>query len=226
MRSHLFRAVVFDLDGLIFDTEALFHRVAVEALAARGKAFTPEMMRVLIGRRPVEAAGEFRRLAGLDEPVEVLLAEFRDRFEALVDTAVHPTAGLFALLDHLETVGLPRGVATSSRRAYAEGLLGRHGLRDRFAFVLSSEDVARGKPDPEIYRKAAGRFGAPASALVVLEDSAPGLASAKGAGAFAVGVPHEHSPAEDLADADLIVPRLDDPALLALLGRVETDGGP
>ena len=83
--------------------------------------------------------------------------------------------------------------------------------------MLASEDVTRGKPDPEIYRAAAERFGLPPRAVLVLEDSVAGLASARGAGTFAVGVPHEHSPAEGLRDADLIVPRLDDPALLALL---------
>jgi HAD superfamily hydrolase (TIGR01509 family) len=211
-----FGAVVFDLDGLIFDTEALFFRVASEMLATRGKAFTPEIMAAMIGRKAVEAGESFRRMAGLDEPVDALMAEARERFMAEVDSAVHPTPGLFALLDHLEKARLPRAVATSSRRVYAEGLLARHGLLDRFAFVLSGDDVTRGKPDPEIYLKAAARFGLPARAILVLEDSPTGLAAAKAAGTFAVGVPHEHSPSQGLGAADLIVARLDDPALLAL----------
>jgi HAD superfamily hydrolase (TIGR01509 family) len=211
------RAVVFDLDGLMFDTEALFFRVAGEMLAARGKRFTPEIMRAMMGRRAVEAGLAFKTLAGLDEPVESLMAEARERFFAEMDAAVHPTPGLFALLDHLHRRGLPLAVATSSRRSYAERLLRGHGLYDRFAFLLTSEDVERGKPDPEIYRKAAERFGQPAASVLVLEDSPAGVAAAKGAGAFAVAIPHEHSPAEGLADADLIVPRLDDPALLAAL---------
>jgi beta-phosphoglucomutase-like phosphatase (HAD superfamily) len=95
--------------------------------------------------------------------------------------------------------------------------LRRHGLWDRFAFVLTAEDVTRGKPDPEIYRSAVARFGVPAASVLVLEDSAAGLTAARGAGTFAVGVPHEQSPADGLLDAALIVPRLDDPALLALL---------
>lgn len=213
------RAVVFDLDGLMFDTEALFHRVAAEMLAARGKVFTPEIMRAMIGRRAVEAGHAFKTLAGLEEPVEALMAEARARFQAEVDTAVHPTPGLFALLGHLEARRLPLAVATSSRRAYAERLLAGHGLRDRFGFVLSSEDVERGKPAPEIYLKAIGRFAVSADSVLVLEDSAAGVAAGKGAGAFTVGIPHDHSPAEGLTAADLIVPRLDDPALLALLGE-------
>ena len=71
--------------------------------------------------------------------------------------------------------------------------------------------------DPEIYRRAAERFGVPVHSMLVLEDSPAGLAAARGAGATAVGIPHEHSPAQTLTAADLIVPRLDDPALLQLV---------
>jgi HAD superfamily hydrolase (TIGR01509 family) len=220
------RAVVFDLDGLMFDTEALFAKVAGEMLADRGKAITPEILGAMIGRRAVESGAAFKRLAGLDEPVEELMAEARTRFAAEVDRAVHPMPGLFVLLERLRDRGLPMAVATSSRRAYAEGLLRRHGLLDRFAFVLASEDVSHGKPDPEIYRKAVERFGVPAPSVLVLEDAAAGVAAAQGAGTFAVGVPHEHSPAEGLAGADLVVPRLDDPALLGLLeARDDRDTG-
>ena len=89
--------------------------------------------------------------------------------------------------------------------------------------MLASEDVTLGKPDPEIYQLAAQRFGVPARSMVVLEDSPAGLAAARGAGAFAVGIPHEHSPVEALEAADLIVTRLDDPSLLHLIeSRDET----
>src|SRR5689334_3331179 len=103
-------AVVFDLDGLMFDTEALFARVAGEMLAARGKRFTPQIMRAMIGRRAAEAGPAFKALAGLDEPVEDLMAEVRARFLDEMDVAVHPTPGLFALLDHLRARSLPLAV--------------------------------------------------------------------------------------------------------------------
>jgi HAD superfamily hydrolase (TIGR01509 family) len=177
----------------------------------------------MIGRRAAEAVHAFRELGGVDEPPEVLLAESRERFNAEMDTAVHPTPGLFALLARLEHQGLPRAVATSSRRSYAERLLTGHRLAKHFSFILASEDVDRGKPNPEIYLKAIERFAVPARSVLVLEDSPAGLAAARAAGTFAVGVPHEHSPAEGLEGADLIVPRLDDPALLALLSGAAAD---
>jgi HAD superfamily hydrolase (TIGR01509 family) len=211
------RAAVFDLDGLMFDTEALFFRVSSDVLAARGKSFTPEIMQAMIGRRSIEVGQALKTLAGLEEPVEVVLSEVRERFYALMDSAVHPTPGLFVLLEHVKQRRLPLAVATSSRHSYADRLLKRHGLLDRFEFVLASEDVTAGKPDPEIYRLAAARFAVPAGSMLVLEDSPAGVAAAKAAGALAVGVPHEHSPAEALMSADLVVHRLDDPALFHLI---------
>src|SRR5271169_1232154 len=96
-----FQAVVFDLDGLMFDTEALFAKVVGDMLAARGKRLTPEILGTMLGRRAAEAGPAFKAKAGLDEPVADLLAEARARFDAELDTAVHPTPGLFVLLDRL-----------------------------------------------------------------------------------------------------------------------------
>ncbi len=220
----MIRAVVFDLDGLMFDTEALFFRVASEALADRGKAFTPEIMKQFIGRRAREVAPLWKSLAGVEGPVEDFLADVRKRFYDEVDTTVHPMPGLFVLLDSLQRLKCPSAVATSSGHAYAERLLVRHGLESRFAFVLAAEDVKLGKPDPEIYQLAAHRFGVPARSMLVLEDSPAGLAAARSAEAFAVGIPHEHSPVEALQAADLIVTRLDDPSLLHLIAS--RDGMP
>jgi pseudouridine 5'-phosphatase len=211
------RAVVFDLDGLMFDTEALFFRVASEMLRDRGKVFTMEIMRAMIGRQPGESARAFQTMAGLDDDPEALMDEAKERFMALIDTAVQPMPGLIALLGHLHKLGLPLAVGTSSGRVYAERLLRGHGLRGRFAHVLCREDVTRHKPDPEIYRTAADRLGVEPSSMLVLEDSPTGLAAAKAAGAFAIGVPHDHSPASDLVSADLIASSLNDPAIHARL---------
>ncbi len=214
-------AVAFDLDGLMFDTEALFFQVARDMLADRGKVFTHEIMAAMIGRQAVIAYPAMKAMAELDDSPEDLLAEARSRFFARLDSAVHPTPGLFALLEHLERRNLPRAVCTSSRRLYAEGLLERHGLAKHFQFTLCAEDVTRSKPDPEIYLSAASRFGIDPASLMVLEDSPAGVASARAAGAFTVGIPHDHSPSTGLEAADQIVPRLDDPGLLA---RIDAQG--
>jgi len=220
--ERMIRGVVFDLDGLMFDTEALFFRVASEMLRDRDRVFTVDIMRAMIGRQPAESGRAFATLAGLDEDPEALMAEAKNRFEGLIDTAVQPMPGLLTLLDHLKTLGLPMAVGTSSGRAYATRILRNHHLIDRFAFILCREDVTRHKPDPEIYRTASTRFELNPAEVMVLEDTPTGLAAAKAAGTFAVGVPHDHSPATDLTAADLIVPSLDAPAVLARLGIVRS----
>ena len=208
-------AVVFDLDGTLFNTEALFHKVATDTLAARGKVFTDEILRAMLGRRAADAGHALKTMSGIGEPADVLLAEVKRRFHAELDAAVHPTPGLFALLAHLERLGLPMAVATSSGREYAEGLLTSHGLLERFSFILGAQDVSRGKPDPEIYRTACARLGLEPAHVLVIEDSPFGVSAAKAAGTFAVGIPHPQSPAEGLAHADMLIHRLDDPALLS-----------
>ncbi len=216
MKSKI-RAVAFDLDGLMFDTEALFSRIAGEMLASRGKVFTKEIMAAMIGRQAVIAYPAMKEMAGLSETPEELLAEVRERFYALIDTAVHPTPGLFALLNHLEKSGIPRAVCTSSRRLYAERLLGNHELSHHFSFLLCAEDVTHSKPNPEIYLTAASRFGISPKEMLVLEDSPAGLLAGKAAGAFVVAIPHEQSPAEELQTADIIAKSLNDPAVMSLL---------
>ena len=213
------RAVAFDMDGLIFDTEALFFRVAAVLLADRGKTFTHEMMAAMIGRPESIAGPALVAMAGLEESPEAILAEARERFDALVDTAIHPMPGLFTLLDRLEHLGIPRAVATSTRRSYALRLLGNHGLIDHFAFVLGGDEVSKGKPDPEIYQTAASRLGVEPPSLLVLEDSPAGVSAARAAGAFVVAIPHDHSPPSGLSAAHLLAERLDDPRILDLLSR-------
>src|SRR6185312_796532 len=110
------RAVVFDLDGLLFDTEALFFRVASEMLRDRGKVFTVEIMRAMIGRQPRETGLALKTMSGRDDEPDVLMAEAKRRFDALIDSAVHPMPGLLTLLGHLHKLGLPLAVGTSSGR--------------------------------------------------------------------------------------------------------------
>jgi len=125
--------------------------------------------------------------------------------------------GLFELLAHIESRGLPKGVATSSRRPYIESLLGHFQLMDRFNVTLTAEDVTQGKPHPEIYLTAAARIGVSPAEMLVLEDSEMGTRSAAAAGAVAVSVPHEHSRQHDFSTAYLVAEGLHDPRILRLV---------
>ncbi len=125
---------------------------------------------------------------------------------------------MLELLAALEKAGIPKAIATSSGRRLAEASLNPFQLAPRFHFILTSEDITRGKPDPEIYLLAAGRFGVPPADMLVLEDSQNGCRAAAAAGAFTVAVPGEHSRCQDFSAANLVIESLADRRLYEVLG--------
>jgi len=210
---------VFDFDGLMFNTEEIFNLSGRELLRRRGKEMTPAVLSLMMGRKSDEAFPLMIEALGLTEDPDMLRAEERAIFQDLLWKHVAPMPGLFELLAHIEDCGLPKGVATSSRRPYIESLLGHFQLMDRFHVTLTAEDVTRGKPHPEIYLTAAQRIGVEPAEMLVLEDSEMGTRSAAAAGAVAVSVPHEHSRNHDFSTASFIATSLHDPKILQLLTR-------
>ncbi len=211
------KAVVFDFDGLMFNTEEIFNRSGQELLRRRGREMTPELLALMMGRRSDEAFPLMIAALGLTETPAELRAEERVIFQDLLWTHVAPMPGLFELLGHLEQRAIPKGVATSSRRPYIESVLKKFELVERFDLLLTSEDVVEGKPHPEIYLTAASRLGVQPAEMLVLEDSENGTLSAAAAGAVAVSIPHEHSRRHDFSTATFVAARLDDPKILRLL---------
>jgi HAD superfamily hydrolase (TIGR01509 family) len=211
-------AVVFDLDGLLVNTEELYQHVGSEMLRRRGRTFDADLLDAMMGRPQKVALGIMIEWHGLDDTVETLAAETKVIFESLLDDRLRPMPGAVALVEHLVARGLPRGVATSSGPDFAHDVLGRVGLLDRFGFVLTSADVTQGKPHPEIYETAAGRLGVRPERMLVLEDSAAGCRAAVAAGAVAVAVPGGPSPRPDVTGARLVAESLADPRIHALLG--------
>lgn len=212
-------AVVFDLDGLMFNTEDVFYHAGTELLRRRGHEMTPEVMNVMLGRRPHEAFQSLKELLGLTEAIDILLAESRSIFSEVLVDYLAPMPGLHELLGHIDRHRLPKGVATSSPRLYLEDILGRFDLLARFDVTLTSEDVTHGKPHPEIYLKAAERLSVDPVRMLVLEDSEAGTKSAHAAGAVVVSVPHQHTARHDFTGAAHIATRLDDPFVLDLIAR-------
>ncbi len=214
-------AVVFDLDGLVFNTEHVFHAAGEELLRRRGMEMPEDLHRTMMGRRAEEAYPILVERMGLSDTVEEIVLETRSIFFDLLDDVLQPMPGLFELLDLVESRGLPKAIATSSRRAYLEDLLGRYELTERFSLLLSSEDVTQGKPNPEIYLKAAERLGVSASRMLVFEDSENGSRAAAAAGAVTVSVPHEHSRTMDFSMATHVVEGLGDPVIRRLLATAD-----
>jgi len=211
------RAVAFDLDGLMFNTEIVFQHSGTELLRRRGKRPPPQLWQSMMGRRAREAFQAMIDLCELDETIEELQVESEELFYGLLEQHLRPMPGLLPLLDLLEARRIPKAVATSSHRQYLNLILGRFGLRDRFVFTLTAEDVTHGKPHPEIYLTAAERHGVPPAEMLVLEDSENGTRAAAAAGAHIISVPHEHSRHHRFDVAKAVAGSLEDRVILDLL---------
>jgi len=210
-------AVAFDLDGLLVNTEELYQHVGTELLRRRGKPFEPDLLDAMMGRPQQVSLRIMIDWHGLADTIETLAAETHEIFRSLLDTELRTMPGAVALLDLLDAHGIARGVATSSGPAFAADVLDRVGLRERFAFVLTSADVIHGKPHPEIYRTAARRLAVDPAEMLVLEDSQAGCQAAVAAGAVAVAVPGGHSRRHDFTGARFVADSLADPRIGGLL---------
>jgi HAD superfamily hydrolase (TIGR01509 family) len=211
------KAVVFDLDGLMFNTEELYQDVGGEMLRRRGKRFEAGLMDAMMGCPASVALQLMIDWHALDATVDELSAESDEIFATILDTRLAAMPGLWELLARLEAAAVPKAVATSSGPEFVRDVLGRFELAPRFQFVLTSADVRRGKPDPEIYLTSARLLAVEPRELVVLEDSQNGCRAAVAAGTLAVAVPAGHSRRHDFAGAALVVDSLADPRLFDLL---------
>ncbi len=211
------RAVVFDLDGVLANTEDLYEEACVAVLGRRGKTYDPPLREQMMGRPVADAIRIMIEAHDLTDPADVLLQECRQVLNGLMATLLAPMPGVVELLDRLQTATVPVAVATSSLHEYADFVLSQLGLKQRFRFVLTAEDITRGKPDPEIYRLASERLGLRPQQVMVLEDSANGCRAAVDAGAYAVAVPNRHTAKHDFAGAKFTAKSLSDPRILETL---------
>jgi HAD superfamily hydrolase (TIGR01509 family) len=211
------RAVVFDLDGLMVNTEDLYRRAGGEVLRRRGKPYDEALFSAMMGRPPKIALGIMKEWHALQDSVEALGLECGELLVPIIREHLAPMPGLLDLLNALEKGAIPKAIATSSPRVFLTEVLGRFGWQDRFDFLLTCEDVTHGKPNPEIYLAAAARHGRLPGEVLVLEDSQAGCQAAVAAGAFAVAVPSEYSRSHDFSGAAFVANTLADPAIYAAL---------
>jgi len=212
------RAVVFDMDGLMFNTEDVFTAVGTEMLRRRGRAFTAELKDKMMGLQPRPAFEAMIDHCRLDDAWQDMAVESNRLFLEMLPDYLAPMPGLFDLLDALERAEIPKAIGTSSGHELVAACLKPFEMEGRFRFILAAEDIVNGKPHPEIYLTAARRFDIRPSEMLVLEDSAKGCQAAAAAGAYAVAVPGEHSRRHDFSAATLVVESLADPRLHEAIG--------
>jgi HAD superfamily hydrolase (TIGR01509 family) len=199
-------AVIFDMDGLMLDTEPVAARAWSDAADRLGLPFDHAVTRRMIGRNFPDCRALIREHHGDDYPVDALMSGWHAAYDAIIDReGIVVKDGLFELLDWLEAQAIPKAVATSTRRARAQAKLERIGVAQRFATLVGGDEIARGKPAPDIFLEVAARLAADPGACLVLEDSEPGVHGALAAGMAAIVVPDLHAPSDALVAAGPLV---------------------
>jgi HAD superfamily hydrolase (TIGR01509 family) len=203
-----YRAVVFDLDGVLWDGEPLYQRATNLVLAPYGYAMSDEDTAQVIGHS-VEASWTWIRARfGLAEPIEEIIPRYDATVMQLLLQPVQPLPGVQELIADLGRRAVPFGLASSSLRQWVEASLTGLGLRPAFGVVVTGSDVKNGKPAPDLYLLAAEGIGVPGEECIAIEDTPSGIAAAHAAGMLAVQVRSATTAFPPLAEADIILDSL------------------
>lgn len=187
--SHL-SAVVFDMDGLMVDTESIYQLAWRDAARCFGYHLSEETLRATTGRRLEDCYKILRSAVDEVFPMSAFLELWPRLWHEHVSTnGVPQKPGLTALLDLLDAYHIPKAVATSTEYPEAVFTLEKAGIADRFALIISGDQIANGKPAPDIFLRAADRLGVAPCHCLALEDSEAGVLAAAAAGMVTIMVP-------------------------------------
>lgn len=210
------KAVIFDMDGLMVDSEPLHFDTQDEVLKRRGKRFNLETKRQTLGRSLRDTVTLVKNEFGLQDSVDELMSARQNIFLELAREKLELRLGLLELVQKLHQAGIKMAVASSQQPEYVNWVVDHFNLRKYFPVVLSAQDVNdHAKPDPKIFLLAAEKLGVKPEGCVVLEDTVNGILAAKAAGMKGVAVYDSHfSKPEDFPMADLILTNLQDVTLV------------
>jgi HAD superfamily hydrolase (TIGR01509 family) len=204
-------AVIFDLDGVLIDSEQVWDEVRRQLAEERSGRWSDTASRDMMGMSSLEWSRYMRDEVGLVESPEEISAEVVRRLEARYRRELPLIAGSEQALERL-SARWPLGLASSSNRELIDLVLQESGLGRFFRATVSSEEVPRGKPAPDVYLEAARRLGAEPTRCAAVEDSENGIHAAKAAGMRTIAIPNPRYPpgAEALAAADVVLASIDD----------------
>jgi HAD superfamily hydrolase (TIGR01509 family) len=202
-------AVVFDLDGVLLDSEEIWNRAREELAHERGGRWHDQAQRDMMGMSSTEWSRYMADVIGLPEPPEEINREVVRRLTELYREELPAIPGAREAIERL-AARWPLGLASSSNRELIDLVLELLGVEHLFTATVSSEEVARGKPAPDVYLEAARRLGVDPTRGAAVEDSHNGILSAKAAGMRVIAIPNAHFPPDEdaLREADVVLESL------------------
>ncbi|TAK29896.1 MAG: HAD family phosphatase [Chloroflexota bacterium] len=217
------QAVIFDVDGLMVDSEPLQTQAWDIYLEPFGHRIGPAEKALLLGRRVIESAAVLKSRLDLPGEPEAIVAARRPILFSLIREKLRPMPGLYDLTAACARLGLATAVASSSYADYVALVLRLTNLESRFAAVVTGDQVKSGKPDPEVFVRAADCLAVHPSRCLVLEDSPNGVLAAKRAGMWCAAINASPAAMRELSAADVIRPQLGDviPDIVRWANRAE-----
>src|ERR1700676_107230 len=214
------RSVIFDLDGVLADSEPWWNKIDAKLLAEYGVTYRGEYHRNVLGVSYRLACEFYKKTFGLSASVEELMRRRGEIATEFFANRIDLFPSVKPVLKELRLMNLRLAVATSSVSASARPFLARHELSGFFDVVVTGEEVERGKPAPDIYLCAAEKLGVPADASLVIEDALSGVAAAKAANMRVAAIPDTRfvDPREYAKQADYVLSSLSE--LLPLIRRI------
>lgn len=192
-----FELIIFDMDGLMFDTEKISFISWRDAAARYGYQIDDNIFRKTIGANLISTKDIYIKHFGISFPIEEIISERVRISEELIKLKGLPIKkGLYELLDYLSQSNIKKAVATSTSRNRALNLLKLAGIDNNFDYVLCGDEIEKSKPDPEIFLKVSDKLGCSPNKCLVLEDSEAGIEAAHKAGMFPIMIPDIKEPNE------------------------------
>lgn len=203
----MIRTVIFDMDGVIIDTEPLHHHAFFTQFAELGVSVSAAEYATFLGKSTRNVFQLLRQRYGLAPEVEALVQRKRELFNQAFDEAAGLSLlpGVRGLIEDLRHHGIQLVVASSASKATIARVFDRFGLGPYFTHRISGEDFAESKPNPAIFLRAAELAATPVTECMVIEDAANGVAAAKAAGIYCIAYASPHSEGQNLRQADRII---------------------
>ncbi|MFH1286349.1 MAG: HAD family phosphatase [Candidatus Magasanikbacteria bacterium] len=209
-----YKAIIFDMDGLLIDSMQYWVDCDQEWFGSFGREVTPELIKFLSGRTIRENMEWMKQEFALEESVEWLMQKRNKMTESIYTQKTQPMPGVEHLVQSISTSSIKQAIASGSSKERIQTIIDRFSWNDYFDFCLSAEEVGdRGKPEPDVFLKAAKKLGVDPARCVVFEDAENGVVAAKRAGMACVAVPDKRWSVGDFSRADLIADSLEDTRL-------------